>query len=167
MNGNADNNKNLRPYPDWMSLTSKRFHEIRSKGNDWYFYYNMDWEDYLFYCMILHNKDYQVKGGMPQWLRQYIDAYEVKPFDYGNRDITLVFYKEKWVHNTLTFYLEDRVTEHGMAYNVSSVINPAPEFLEGKNPPGRAACPQSVWQEYVIKHVERLKSGNEWNPEIK
>lgn len=157
--------QSIRIYPDWMSLTEERFHEEIYHGEDnWYFYYNMDWENYLIYGMVLHNKDYKIEYGTPSWFTSYVDNYEITPFNCGGEDITLVFYKKGWVRNILTFYLHDKVTENGMTYNVSSKIEPDQEFMEGKPAPGRAAVPQSVWITYVTRHMERLKSQTAWNP---
>lgn len=154
-----------RPYPDWMCLTERRFHEeIYHGGENWHFHYNMDWENFLIYGMILHNKDYKIESGTPEWFTDYVKNYEVTPFDYGDKDITLVFYKKGWIRNRLTFHLEDHVSETGMIYNVTAKIEPDPEFLAGKPAPGRAAVPREIWMSYVSRHMDRLKSQTDWNP---
>lgn len=154
-----------RAYPDWMRLIPRRFYDSAYQGKDsWFFYYNMDWENTLIYAMILHNKDYQIEGGTPQWFSAYVERFELRPFDCGGKDVTLTFYKQGWVRNTLTFHMHDRISPSGMAYNVSSRIQPDPEFLAGSPAPGRAAVPQEVWERYTMAHIERLKAGCEWNP---
>ncbi len=154
-----------RSYPDWMCLTERHFHEeIYHDEDDWHFHYNMDWENFLIYGMILHNKDYKIEDDTPGWFSDYVENYKVVPFDYGDKDITLVFYKKGWIRNRLTFRLEDRVSETGMVYNVSAKIEPDPEFLAGKPAPGRAAVPREIWMNYVSRHMDRLKDQSDWNP---
>lgn len=154
-----------RDYPDWHRLVPARFREeVYNPGGDWVFCYNTDWESFLIYGIILHNKDYLVEGGMPDWFRAYVDRREVLPFDCGGKDVVLVFRKEGWVRNTLTFHLADSRTEAGTAYNVTSRIEPEDIFRSGGAAPGRAACPQSTWEPYVISWFERLRSGSDWNP---
>lgn len=158
----------FREYPDWMRLVSKRFHDTIYQGNNhWYFYYNMDWENTLLYAMILYNKDYLIEGDIPEWFTAYIERFELLPFDCEGKDVTLVFYKKGWVRNTLTFHLQDSINPNGMVYNVSSKIEPDPEFIAGENAPLRGAVPQDTWEPYVMAHVERIKAGNEWNPTLK
>jgi len=154
-----------RPYPDWHRLVPKRFREeIYNGDDDWTLHYNTDWASFLYYCNILHNKDYCLEGGLPAWLESYIEKIEVTPFDYKNEDIILVFHKDKWVTNTLTFYLEDRVTESGAVYNMSFQILPSNEFSAGNPAPGRGACPQSTWEPYLVAYANHLFPGNAWNP---
>ena len=154
-----------REYPDWQRLVPGRFRkEVYAGSDNWVHYYNMDWEDLLVFGVILHNKDYLIEGGMPEWFRVYAEDCVVEPFDHGNGDVVISFHKAGWIRNTLVFQLEDSTIEDGFVYNVKSILQPDPEFLAGNPAPGRAACPQSVWQRCVIAHMERLRYGNDWNP---
>ena len=156
---------NRREYPDWHRMVPERFREEVYKGNDnWVYYYNVNWELYLFYGMILHNKDYLIEGVMPNWFSTYIQDKKILPFDNKGEDVTLVFEKEKWVKNILIFHINDSVTENGMVYNIESIIVPSPEFLMGKPAPGRGACPQTTWEPYAVKYMKNLRDGTEWNP---
>ncbi len=154
-----------REYPDWHRLVAPRFREeVYNSCADWQFCFNTDWESFLIYAVILHNKDYTVKGGMPHWLEAYITRCEVEPFDFGGKDITITFVKPGWVENTLVFYLQDHTTANGLVYNMASIIKPSEEFLTGRPAPGRAACPQSVWEPCIVRHMERIKNQTDWNP---
>ena len=156
---------NKREYPDWHRMVPERFREEVYKGNDdWIYYYNVNWEMYLFYGMILHNKDYLIEGSMPNWFKAYLQDRELVPFDNEGRDITLVFEKNSWVKNTLIFHLEDNKSEKGTTYNMESIIVPSGEFLAGSAAPGRGVCPQSTWEPYAVKYMERLRDGAEWSP---
>ena len=155
-----------RPYPDWHRMVPRRFREEVRQGTHWAFYYNVNWEMFLFYAMILHNKNYLPEGGAPPWFEDYLTEKALTPFDFGGEDIVLVMEKEKWVRNTLVFCLEDGVTPDGLRYNMVSVIEPSPEFLAGEPAPGVAACPQSTWEPYALRYIERLRDGSEWNPEL-
>lgn len=156
-----------RDYPDWHRLVPPRFcKEVYHSEDDWVFYHNVDWETFLLYTLILHHKDYLVKGGMPPWLTAYLEHGEITPFTPESNEITLCFDKKDWVENTLVFTLEDDKTEDGFVYSMQSILKPYPAFWQGKAAPGRAACPQTVWEPYVIKHMERLRYGTTWNPVI-
>lgn len=154
-----------RAYPDWHRLVPQRFREeVYTGAEEWAFHYNVDWASFLFYCNILHNKDYLLAGGTPEWLSAYFERTEVMPFDCHGQDITLAFHKDKWVTNTLTFHLCDKTTGGGTVYNVTSKIEPSAEFLAGAPAPGRSACPQSVWEAFLIAYFHHHFGGDGWEP---
>ena len=160
-----DSPKPARAYPDWHRLVPGRFREeVYIPGGDWVFCYNIDWESFLIYGIILHNKDYLIEGGMPDWFRAYVERREILPFDCAGQDVTLVFHKAGWVRNTMTFHLTDNCTEKGTIYNTTSRIEPEAGFISGDPAPGRAACPQTTWEPYVLGRMERLRYGTDWNP---
>ena len=69
-----------RPYPDWHRLVPGRFREeIYNSDDDWIMYYNTDWASFLYYCNILHNKDYILSEPMPAWLNAYIEKLKFSP----------------------------------------------------------------------------------------
>lgn len=152
-----------RDYTDYHRFVPDRYREEVYAGDDnWLYYYNIDWEDFLTYAMILYHKNYAVEGGAPDWFMTYIDEIKVVPFDSGGQDITLTFHKPGWIRNTLTYHLKDGVTPGGMTYNVTSKIEPLQDFLNGKTAIG---CPQSTWQPYVLKRIENLRYGVDWRPQ--
>lgn len=155
-----------REYPDWNRLLPARFlQEVYGGEDDWMFCHNSDWESLLIYVIVLLNKEYQVEGGMPGWLKTYVDTGEVTPFDHGGEPVVLVLRKPGWVTNTLTFFLEDKTTPTGFVYNNTSRIQPEEIFKAGGPPPGNPACPQSVWEPRVVRHMEHIKDGGAWDPE--
>lgn len=157
----------LRSYPDWHRMVPEKFRRVEWAEKDkLFFYYNCDWESFLFYCMILTNKDYIVAGGAPDWLRAYLDRMEMLPFAApGDRRIALTFSKDNWVTNELVFYLDDQRRADGFCYSLSSHIIPSDAFLRGDAAPGRAACPKDVWLPYLLAGNDRIFHETEWRPE--